>query len=181
MESELEQRHYTRTQRLVHWWVAGLVGAQYIGQNAMRSAMERVGAATTPELGDFLITTAHSLAGLTVLGLMVWRIGMRRKNPVPVAGGKLSVKVSLLARAWHLSLYLAIFFMAISGTASYYTEYELAARLHELCKWVLGTLVIGHMLAGLAHWLLFKDQVLHGMLGNGRDADTIGSSDQSSD
>lgn len=177
----MENRRYTRAQRSIHWWVAALVAAQYLGQNAMRLAMERVGAATTPALGDFLITTAHSSIGLAVMALMVWRVRLRRQHPVPVAGGILSTKVGLLARAWHISLYLAIGVMVVTGAVSYFAEIGAATRVHALCKWVLGTLVIGHMLSGLAHWLLFKDQVLQGMLGNGSDADTIGSSGQSPD
>jgi len=177
----LEHLRYTRAQRLIHWWVAALVAAQYLGQNAMRSAMERLGSTTTPALSDFLITTAHTSIGLAVMALMVWRVKLRRQNPVPVAGGNLSIKMSLLARAWHLSLYLAIGVMVITGATSYFTEFTTATRVHSLCKWVLGMLVIGHMLSGLAHWLLFKDQVLQRMLGYGPDADTIESSGQSSE
>jgi len=48
-------------------------------------------------------------------------------------------------------------------------------------KWILGILVTGHMLAGLLHWLVLRDGVVHGMLGKGRHADTIRSSDRSVD
>jgi len=177
----LENRRYSSLQRAIHWWVAALVAAQFLGHTAMRSAMERADTSATPTLADFLITTAHTAVGLALLALTLWRFRLRQQNPVPVAGGKLASKLTLLARAWHLSLYLVIVVTATSGALSYYVEIGSATRLHSLCKWVLGTLVIGHMLAGLAHWLLFKDDVLQGMLGNGRDADTMTGSDQSSD
>ena len=177
----MEQGRYSRAQRAIHWWVAALVAAQYLGQKAMRAAMDRVDTTPTPTLVDFLITTAHTSIGLGLLALTVWRFRLRRQNPVPIAGGNLAAKSALLARAWHLSLYLAIVVMAISGGISYFTEIDAATRWHALCKWVLGTLVIGHMLAGMAHWLVFKDQVLQGMLGKSCDADIIRSSDQSPD
>jgi len=143
----------------------------------MRSAMERVDAANTPTLLDFLITTGHSLIGMGVLILLIWRIKLRQQNPVPLGNKGLPVRVAILARAWHLSLYLVIALMAVTGVLSYYTDFELARSVHELGKWVLGTLVIGHILAGLVHWLIFKDQVLQGMLVQSRDADTIRDSD----
>lgn len=147
----------------------------------MRRAMQRVDETTTPALGDFLITTAHSTAGLVVFALVVWRLRLRRKNPVTMGVGSASSRWTLLARAWHIALYCAIAVMVVTGVSAYYTEIELAPRLHEIGKWVLGTLVIGHVLASLVHWFVFKDQVLQGMLGNGDDADTIMGSDQSPD
>lgn len=177
----MEKRQYTRAQRQLHWWVACLVLVQYLGQNAMRSAMERAEAATTPALGDFLITTGHSLVGISLLGLLIWRIKLRKQNPVPVADKGLPAGVAVLARAWHQSMYLAIALMAATGALSYYVDFNMAQRLHEIGKWVLGTLVIGHILAALTHRLIFKDQVLQGMLVQPRDADTIRGSDQSKD
>jgi len=188
----LEERQYTRLQRKLHWWVACLVPIQYLGQNAMRSAMERVDTAQastqtsiqTPTLGDFLITTGHSFVGISILVLIIWRLKLRRDNPVPVASNSepaSSTVLGILAQAWHLALYLAIGLMAVSGGLTYYTEFGPAGRVHELGKWLLGTLVIGHILAGLTHWLVFRDQVMQGMLVQRRDADTIRSSDQSQD
>ena len=143
--------------------------------------MQRVDAAVTPDLVDFLITTGHSLIGMTVLVLMFWRIRLRFSNPTPDVNDQRSQALTALARVWHLGLYGLVVFMAGSGVVSYYTEIEAAGRLHELGKWVLGMLVIGHILAGLVHWLIFKDQVLQGMLGKRRDADIIRGSDQSPD
>lgn len=177
----MDNRQYSRAQRQLHWWVACLIAVQFLGQNAMRSAMERVDAAHTPALGDFLITTGHSLIGLSLFVLVIWRIRLRKRNPVPVAGKQVMSGFTTLVRAWHRSLYLAIAFMAVTGALSYYVDLNLAQRLHELGKWVLGTLVIGHILAALMHWLIFKDQVLQGMLVQARDADTIRGSDRSQD
>ena len=177
----MKYRRYTRAQRAIHWWVAALLAIQYLGQYAMVAAMERIEQTTAPVLIDFLITTAHTSMGLALLALTIWRVRLRRLNPVPVAGGILSVKLTHLVRLWHLSLYLAIAVMATTGAVSYYTELELATCWHEFGKWVLGILVIGHVLAGLAHWALLRDQVLQRMLGNSGDADTMTGSGRSSD
>ena len=177
----MENGHYTRAQRQLHWWVAILVAGEYLGQKAMRRAMQRVDETTAPALGDFLITTAHTMAGLTVFALIVWRVKLRREHPVRIGAGSVSPRWARLARAWHWSLYAAITSMVATGATAYYTDIELAARVHGIGKWVLGTLVIGHMLASLVHWFIFKDQVLHQMLGNRGDADTIRGSDQSPD
>ena len=157
------------------------MAGEYLGQKAMRRAMQRVDEITAPALGDFLITTAHSMAGLTVFALIVWRLKLRRDHPVTIGAGSVSPRWALVARVWHLSLYAAITVMVASGASAYFAEIGFAARVHGIGKWVLGTLVIGHMLASLVHWFIFKDQVLHGMLGNGGDADTIRGSDRSSD
>ncbi len=168
---------YTKTQRHAHWWVTALVAGQYLGQNALVAATQRMDAFSTPSFADFLITSYHSLAGLAILVVLVWRWQLRRKNPVLAAGGMQNKSWAVLARAWHLSLYLALVGMALTGVASYYTDITAATQFHAVGKWVLGTLVIGHVLAGLVHWLVFRDQVLQGMLGISRDADTIRSSD----
>jgi len=155
-------RQYTVSQRRIHWWVAGLVACQYLGQNAMRAAMDRLDEQTTPALADFLITSGHSFFGLAVLALTGWRWRLRRQHPVPPGNGELTAVQATCARCWHLSLYLAVAFMVVG-------------------KWILGILVTGHMLAGLAHWLVLRDRVLHGMLGKARHADTMRSSDRSAD
>jgi len=177
----LQNREYTSAQRSIHWWVAILIAGQFLSQKSMRASMDRVDAEATPALADFLITSVHSLVGLSLLFLMIWRWRLRSRHPVSVGGGVLSPAWAGLARVWHLALYLSVGWMAVTGALSYYLEFSAAQRWHELGKWVLGMLVIGHMLAGMAHWLIFRDRVLHGMLGKARDADTIRSSDQSLD
>jgi len=174
-------RQYTVSQRRIHWWVAGLVACQYLGQNAMRAAMDRLDEQTTPALADFLITSGHSFFGLAVLALTGWRWRLRRQHPVPPGNGELTAVQATCARCWHLSLYLAVAFMALSGALAYYTDMAFAPRWHVVGKWILGILVTGHMLAGLAHWLVLRDRVLHGMLGKARHADTMRSSDRSAD
>jgi len=154
---------------------------QYSAQWAMRGAMARADQALTPTLLDFAVTTVHSLIGLGVLILTLWRWQLRRKGPVPVGNGQLSGRWALLARLWHVSIYLAIVLMAGSGALAYYLEMPIAARWHGVGKWILGILVIGHMLAGLVHWLVLRDGVVQGMFGNPRHADTMTSSERSSD
>lgn len=161
--------------------MAALVAGQYLGQNFMLAAMDRLDKTLTPSFTDFLITSAHSLAGLAVLALMLWRYRLRRSNPVAVGGGRMSPRLAGLARAWHLALYGSLVLMTVTGVLSYYTDIAAATRWHELGKWLLGILVIGHIVAGLTHWLVFRDQVLQQMLGYCRDADTIRSSGQSGD
>jgi len=147
----------------------------------MVGAMERIGEVSTPAFLDFLITTGHSLLGLSLLAMTVWRFRLRRLNPVPAGGRQDRSKWHSLARLWHLALYLLIVWMAVTGALSYFLEFEATAYWHWLGKWILGILVIGHMLAALVHWLIFDDQVLQRMLGKGRDADTIDGLDRSQD
>lgn len=161
--------------------MAALVAGQYLGQNFMLAAMDRLDKTLTPSFTDFLITSAHSMAGLAVLALMLWRYRLRQNNPVAVGGGRMPAHLARLARAWHLAIYGSLVFMTLTGVFSYYTDFSAATRWHELGKWLLGILVIGHIVAVLTHWLVFRDQVLQRMLGYRRDADTIRSSDQSSD
>ncbi len=147
----------------------------------MRRAMQRVDETSAPSLGDFFITTAHSMAGLTVLALIVWRLKLRCEHPVIIGAGSVSPRWAQLARVWHWFLYVAIIAMVATGAAAYYLEWEFAVSLHGQGKWVLGTLVIGHMLASLVHGFIFKDRVLQGMVGKGEDADTMRGSGQSAD
>lgn len=151
----------------LHWLVLILLVAAY-------ALMELRGFA---ERGSELRSTmrlAHYLVGLGVLGLALWRLGLRLRGPLPaaLAGPRWE---QLASRAGHYALYAWMLAMPLIGWALISAEQHLptlfgwqlpaiapaseslAERLEELHEWLAtaGYLLIGgHVLAALWHqWL----------------------------
>lgn len=154
-------------QRRLHWLVAGLVLGQYLLQDAMRSAGETVARGETVSAGEFLVTTLHTWGGAAVAALVVCRLVLRRRAPVPVAAGGLGAGAARLVRWHHLALYAALVAMVLSGALHYYAGVEAAARWHGIGKWVLAALVAVHVGGALRHALRPGDTVLQRMWSGG--------------
>jgi cytochrome b561 len=73
---------WSRRQRRLHWWTAGLVAAGFA------LAWIMVAVPLSDLLTKFLLFQAHKTIGLIVLALALWRLGLRarRGRPAPEAG-----------------------------------------------------------------------------------------------
>jgi len=143
---------YTPLQRRLHWWVAGLVLAQYAMQDWLVAAMERVRSGEDVEFSEFLLTNLHMLIGAVVAYLVVVRLRLRRQmmlgNP-PQPPLKLVQRLALWV---HRSIYAVLLGMVASGALHYYADWSVAAQLHEWGKWLLGVLILVHLAGAMAHY-----------------------------
>lgn len=142
---------YTLLQRRLHWVVIVLLGLQYVLQGSMREALEAIERQETLSFVQFLVTTTHSWGGISIALIMFWRWQLRKKRPVPLNAGQVSVMRERLARIHHVSLYVMIGIMASTGALHYYAGLAFAARWHELGKWVLCMLILTHIVGALSH------------------------------
>jgi cytochrome b561 len=129
----------------------------------------------------------HEELGLTILGLLLFRIYWRWWNPVPALPGTIPTWQRALSSLTHYLLYLALAVMIGSGwaksTASGYTPNfyglfelpmpfvpvnvavkHLAKNIHLTTVWVIISLVSLHILAALHHHFIIKDNILRRML-----------------
>ena len=159
------QAFYSRTQRKLHWLVILLLTGQYLLQGRMRDALIAVESGQTLGIGEFLVTTIHTWSGISIALIMLWRWQLR-KRPVPLNGGQISPALAAFVRVHHVSLYVSVWVMAVSGAAHYYLHWQPAARWHELGKWVLMGLILVHIAGALSH-AARGNTVLRHMMGRG--------------
>ena len=168
--------------QLLHWTIAVLIlGIGIVG--LVMGELPR-----SPKY--FWVYTAHKSMGLTVLALVIVRIGWRlyAGAPTPVPGTPRWQ--ALLASATHGAIYLLILAMPLSGwlydSASglrplrwfglaevpklVAPDEALAASAHgthEWLFWLLIALVVGHAGAALYHHFIQRDRTLARMLPRG--------------
>lgn len=141
---------YTPLQRRLHWLVLLLLIAQYALQIPMQRAMEAIERQETLGFLSFLVTTVHTWGGIAIAALMLWRWQLRRRA-VPLAGGTLSAFQESLVRWHHVTLYVVVVLMALTGVVHYYFGFSPAGRWHEWGKWVLAVLLLLHVAGALSH------------------------------
>lgn len=75
---------YSLAQISLHWIIALLVLAQFLNDDAIGAAWRAIrrGAAEVP--GGVLVT-AHVVAGIAILALVLWRLGLRLTRGAPPA------------------------------------------------------------------------------------------------
>jgi cytochrome b561 len=100
-------RRYGATAQALHWIVAGLIVTQYV--LAKMAAHLPLGARKLALLAE------HKSFGMTVLIVAVIRLAWRLKNPPPPLPSGAHHLERFLARVAHVSLYVLLFAMPLSG------------------------------------------------------------------
>ena len=160
---------FSSAQRRLHWWSAALVAAGF----ALGFVM--VAVPLRDLLSKFLLFQAHKTVGLTVLGLAVWRLGLRarRGRPAPDPGlaawerqaaalgqGVLDALLLAVPVLGYLTACAApsgiptLFLFVIPIPAAIGPSPALYAVLrvvHRLAAFALVGLAVGHGLAALRH------------------------------
>lgn len=147
---------YSRLQVRLHWITLALILFQFVFSDAIAAAWRAVRGGTEPELGP--LVALHVLSGLLILGIALWRIGLRLTHGVPpTQGPKL---LAGLAHLGHLAIYAVLLAMAVSGAAAWFGAVAPAANAHAVLKVVLILLVLGHVAAALWHHFVRRDGTL---------------------
>ena len=169
---------YGSVGKFLHWLVALMVITMLIVGFTMGSVQEPL----QSQMYGF-----HEEFGLTLLGILLFRIYWRAVNAQPKLPHSLRAWEKILAQLTHYLLYIAIVVMICSGwakstssgyTPNFYGLFELpmpfvavskevshlAKQIHLTTVWVLITLVSLHILAALSHHYIYKDNVLRRML-----------------
>jgi cytochrome b561 len=130
----------------------------------------------------------HSAIGLLVLALMVVRVGWRTTHEVPALPAATPPAMVVITRLMYMAFYVLLFLLPLSGwmlasmegeamtflglfevpalpTAGFGDEVEeLVEEVHELSGNILLALSAVHVLAGLKHHFVDRDNVLRSML-----------------
>ncbi len=168
---------------ILHWLMAVLI----IGLFAMGLWMVELGYYDSwynraPEL--------HKSLGILTLFIFLFRVAWRFANPLPDPEPSLKVWERKASRFVHISFYLLIFIVILSGylisTAGknpvpffgwfelpgLFTPFEhqedIAGEVHLAASWLMMALVALHTLASLKHHFFDRDKTLLKMLGRNR-------------
>jgi cytochrome b561 len=172
------RRRYGATAQVLHWIVAALIVTQYV--LARTAAHLPLGARKLALLAE------HKSFGMTVFLLAVLRLAWRLKHPPPPLPTDMHRVERLLARVTHVSFYVLLFAMPLSGwlmsSAKNYSVSWFGAftwpnliapneaafgffkALHHLLSDALFAIASLHVLAAFKHHFWNKDDVLVRML-----------------
>lgn len=152
---------YSRLQITLHWSVLVLIGVQLVTSDAMGSAWSAVEEGRSP--GGSALVWAHVNAGIAVLLVALWRIGLRLRRGAPAAPPGPAF-VQWAGRLAHLALYGLLILVPLSGMAAWFGGIGPAAEAHEALKNAMLALILLHVAAALYHQVLRKDRLLDRML-----------------
>lgn len=134
------------------------------------------------------VYTFHKSLGLTIFALALLRLGWRLFDPRPDEPATMPAWQRLAARAGHITLYVLIFAVPLSGwlfdsATSLRPLYwfglfripsltggrndaikEFAEEAHEILFWILALVAAGHAAAAILHHYRDRDEVLRRML-----------------
>jgi cytochrome b561 len=167
---------------VLHWALALLI----FGQLVLGRVAEE--ARVSPQKLDLFVW--HKSVGVTILCLVLLRLGWRVANRVPTPPATVAVWERYAARLGHLLLYLLMIAVPLTGWWISDTSRipfrlywrvpvpdlmdanpdmsEFAASLHETLTTLLIVVILVHVLAALRHHLILRDDTLLRMLPFGR-------------
>jgi cytochrome b561 len=179
MEVEASRARYGAMAMLFHWLIFGLVAIMF----ALAWILF-----TSPGDDPSIIKTIvlHKSIGVTVLALAVLRLAWRLINPPPPLPADMPALLRLAARVTHWLLYLLLLAVPVVGwlmsSAAGITVkpfglfslpnfvgknkplFDQLMELHETLALALLGLVVLHVLAGLFHYFVCRDDILSRMV-----------------
>lgn len=152
-ERAREARHgYGATQIAYHWTIVVLVVVNWL----LGAGMEQVYEAR--EEGTAIVqwgpAFAHVALGVTILIVMLMRLGTRLKRPVQTAPDSKHRLLALLGRINHWAFYVVLIAMPLLGALAWFLGVDWAGGLHKLLAWVLVALIVLHVSGALLHLVL---------------------------
>ncbi len=166
--------------KLLHWLIAILVTMQFFYILAKNNLPEG-----DPNIGQMMML--HKASGFVIFWLGILFVLWRLANRKPDWPATMSSWQQHLANITHALLYILIILMPLSGIlmgmlkgfsinffnlgticATRFPQSEALAdyfhTLHLYTVWLLGTLIILHIIGALVHKFFYKDDVLKKML-----------------
>lgn len=151
---------YTRLQIALHWIGAALIVNQYVFKEAIERAWKALGEGV--ELAFNPLVLGHVAGGALVMGVALWRLGLKARLGVPQAEGDNALQ-NALARLTHLGLYALMLLLPLSGSLAWFGGVQLAAQAHNVLKVLMLALVVLHVVGALYHQFVLRDGVLNRM------------------
>lgn len=153
---------YAPVQIALHWCIATLVIFQLVFGESMVKATEAAEEGQAIGGADAFLATAHYWVGLSILALVILRIGVRLRLGAPVLA-QTNPLLAFLAKAVHWAFYALLVVVPVTGLLAVYANPEIG-EIHQLAKPVFIVLIAVHATAAIYHQLVLRDGTLTRML-----------------
>ncbi len=153
---------YSKTQIALHWIIALLILTMFFSGEVIHEFghVLRNNPDATPSLG----VPAHIFSGVAILLLMLWRIALRVRRGAPAEPEGIPAMQALAAKLVHLTLYIVLILMPLSGLAAWFGGVGAAGEAHQVMKAVLIVLLILHIGAAFYHQFGLKNGLIRRMM-----------------
>ena len=152
---------YHSDQITAHWIVVFLVLFQFATGATMEAAMDLGYAAGRLPLAGVLYV--HGILGTSILGVMAWRVYLRRRYGAPPPPSSAPRALQIISRANHFAFYLVLVAMPIAGLLAVITLNATIGALHGLAAILLVLLAIAHVAGAIMH-IVKRDGTIKGVL-----------------
>jgi cytochrome b561 len=149
---------YSSLQIAFHWSIVGLVAFQWFLGWPMSQVFD------ARQAGERLVQEgaayAHIALGVTILILMLARLGAKLKRPVQVAPDSDHPWARLAGQVNHWIFYIVLIALPLGGILAWFGRSEVAASLHALLAVALPFFIAAHVLGALVHQFVFGDNLI---------------------
>ena len=154
----MKHTHYSLLQVSFHWIMAILFAANYIVSDGMESQFQRHldGGATS---SDWAVSF-HIYIGITFILFAVVRLAIRTNHNTAEMVATNEPRLMRLACYIHNGLYLMMFLVPIAGMSAFYGKIEIFGEIHVLSMNIMLAIIVLHIVAGLYHQFILKDNLL---------------------
>ncbi|MCU4653179.1 cytochrome b/b6 domain-containing protein [Roseibacterium sp. SDUM158016] len=153
---------YSRMQIRLHWATVVLVALQYLLHEGISEAYE-----VAQDTGVYALSTpvvGHAAGGMIILLLTAWRLMLRREHGAPPPPEGEPALFRRLSHAGHMSFYVLLFLLPVTGVMAWGGRIEAAGDAHEVLRAILMIVILAHVGAVLVHQFVWKTGLLRRMM-----------------
>jgi cytochrome b561 len=140
--------------------VAVLVAFQFLAHDGMEDAWESAERAGMPALDSTILAYMHIGAGILILLLMFFRAYLRLTRGVPAPPADEHWTLQFMAEAVHVSIYILLLLLPISGALAWFLGIEPAADVHEFLTNLLLLAIFLHVAGALFQHFVMRSNVV---------------------
>jgi len=152
---------YSIAQIGLHWLIAAIVAFQFFSGGRIASVWED---RMTGAIPNEPTPTPHTIAGLTILLLMLARLALRLRRGAPPPPAGEHPALARLAQGAHAAFYVILIAMPVGGAVAWFGGLETPAIVHGVAAKLLLALIALHVAAALAHRFWFRSGAFERML-----------------
>lgn len=163
LSKEITPKNFSTTHKILHWVVAAIIIEQLVLGENMTSAWDAFEEGGSVIAFSSPVVLFHIWGGLSIIAFAIWRLWLRKANGVPAEPANEPAPLKLAAKGAHVLFYLLMFFVPLTGAATYFGGIGLAGDIHGWMKPVLIVLIAGHFGGALYQHFWLKSDVLKRM------------------
>lgn len=142
------ERYHTR-QLLAHWSIVFLVAMQFLMNEGMQE-----GYWASVEVGSLVVTggmITHAMGGTLILGVMLYRLWLRRTHGAPPPPQSLPGWLQTVSRYNHYAFYAVLIAMPIFGMLALLVLWGPLGVVHAATAYLLLGLIVLHFAGAVFH------------------------------